>query len=567
MSEQAIQSIGAALMHFLWEGAGLAALLFVGMAFAREARVRYGLAVAALVLMALCPVATMLVMQRPAEVSLPVQSAGVVQAVGAYAAGADSPIAAYENQPETLLTYFVWAWCGGVFLFGMRALGGWVMLRQLRQAAQETVSPALLERCRSLERRIGIHKLVRYAKSEMVDAPAVVGWIRPVVLIPLSAMAGLSVEQLEAILAHELAHIKRYDALVNFFQIAMETVLFYHPAVWWVNRVIRAERENCCDDIAVAVCGDASEYARALATMGGAQAPIWAMAANGGALKARIGRLLGMNQMAHGVPRAGLAVLALLCASCVVLAAGVFKQDVPVTPLPAPPPPSAPAVPDPPVPKASELMRQAQALKYQMDAAPNRKMLRELERQVKDVDQKTMEHQAKELSRLAREIAARFDSGEGDEQAPAEEQKGGSYIDSLEAAGLKNLTVDELIELKVQGVTGDYVKQMKAAGFDASVHDLLGFKVQGVTPEYIRDIRATGLKPSAHELMGLKVQGVTPEYIRALQSAGLGDLKIHDFMAAKVQGITPEFIEKVRSHGFKDLTFRQLISLKVAGVF
>ena len=110
---------------------------------------------------------------------------------------------------------------------------------------------------------------MRFAHSDSVDAPAVVGWFRPVVLIPLSAMSGLSVEQLDAIIAHELAHIRRYDALVNLFQIAVETILFYHPAVWWVNRVIRVERENCCDDIAVAVCGNASEYARALAMMPG----------------------------------------------------------------------------------------------------------------------------------------------------------------------------------------------------------------------------------------------------------------------------------------------------------
>jgi beta-lactamase regulating signal transducer with metallopeptidase domain len=565
MSEQMVQTLGSALIHFLWEGVALSLLLYVAVSFTRDARIRYGLAVSVLVLMALCPMTTVWLMQASVTVTNTLDYAPVSTVVSNVSTAVP---AAAAVRPVDWLAALVWAWCGGVFIFGVRAFGGWVMLKRLRRTAQETIGAPLLERCRILERRIGIGNLVRYAHSEMVDAPAVVGWIRPVVLIPLSALAGLSAEQLEAILAHELAHIKRYDALVNLFQIVTETVLFYHPAVWWVNRVIRAEREHCCDDIAVAVCGDAAQYARALAVMGGSQTrPMWAMAANGGALKARIGRLLGMNKMVHGVPRAGLAVLALLCVSCVLLAAGGFKQDLPVVPPPPPPPPAAPAQPDPPTPNVEELMRQTKALKYQMDAAPNRKMLRELERQVRDVDQKTMEHQAEQLARLAQEMAFRFDSADRDEQAPAEEQKGGSYIDSLESAGLKNLTVDELIELKVQGVTADYVRQIKAAGFDASVHELLGLKVQGVTPEYIRDIRATGLKPSAHELMSLKVQGVTPEYIRALQSAGFPNLQLHDFIAAKVQGITPDFIEKVRGHGFKELTFRQLISLKVAGVF
>ncbi len=148
-----------------------------------------------------------------------------------------------------------------------------------------------------------------------------------------------------------------------------------------------------------------------------------------------------------------------------------------------------------------------------------------------------------------------------------EEHKGPSYIDGLASVGLTNLSVDDLIALKIQGVTPEYVREMKAAGFEPTVHELIGLKVQGVTPEYIRDIRATGLKPNVHELESMKVQGVTPEFVRAMQSAGFGDLKIHDIIGAKVQGITPEFIQKVRAHGFKDLTFRQLLGLKMADVF
>ena len=156
-------------------------------------------------------------------------------------------------------------------------------------------------------------------------------------------------------------------------------------------------------------------------------------------------------------------------------------------------------------------------------------------------------------------------------QAAAEQKtqdhQGGSYIDSLASAGLSKLSVDELISLKVQGVTPDYVRQMKASGFEPTVHELIGLKVQGVSPEYVRDIHATGLKPSVHELVEMKIQGVTPGLIRALQSAGLGELHTHDFISAKIQGVTPEFVEKVRSHGFKNLTIRQLINLKMADVF
>ena len=100
--------------------------------------------------------------------------------------------------------------------------------------------------------------------SRLADAPSVVGWLRPAILIPAAALAGLNAAQLQAILAHELAHIRRHDYLVNMLQTVVETLLFYHPAVWWVSSRMRHERELCCDDLAVRHCGDAIGYARAL---------------------------------------------------------------------------------------------------------------------------------------------------------------------------------------------------------------------------------------------------------------------------------------------------------------
>ena len=119
--------------------------------------------------------------------------------------------------------------------------------------------------------------------------------MKPVVLLPASALAGLTPQQLEAILAHELAHIRRHDYLVNLLQTLVETLLFYHPAVWWLSRRIRIERENCCDDLAVSLCGDPCTYARALADLEALRGPArsLAMAANGGSLLQRVRRLLG----------------------------------------------------------------------------------------------------------------------------------------------------------------------------------------------------------------------------------------------------------------------------------
>jgi len=146
-----------------------------------------------------------------------------------------------------------------------------------------------------LSRRLHIARTVRLLRSTLVEVPTVIGWMKPVILLPASALSGLNPHQLEAILAHELAHIRRHDYLVNLLQTVVETLLFYHPAVWWLSRRIRAERENCCDDLAVNLCGDPFTYAQALADLEELRGPDrrFVMAADGGSLVQRVRRVLG----------------------------------------------------------------------------------------------------------------------------------------------------------------------------------------------------------------------------------------------------------------------------------
>ena len=122
----------------------------------------------------------------------------------------------------------------------------------------------------------------------------VLGHFRPVILLPVGLLVGLPPGQVEAILLHELAHIRRYDYLVNVWQRLVEGLMFYHPLVWWISSVIRTERENCCDDMAVAITGDAHAYAAALAALEQTRCSGYepAVAAGGGSLVKRIRRLL-----------------------------------------------------------------------------------------------------------------------------------------------------------------------------------------------------------------------------------------------------------------------------------
>ncbi len=193
---------------------------------------------------------------------------------------------------EPYLPWVVCLWALGVVVFSLRLLAGWNAVRELRVAADAT-DTLWIDRFLRLKTRLGVSYAVRLVFSTSAAVPMVIGWLKPVVLVPAGLVAGLSAAQLEAILAHELIHIRRHDYLVNLLQNVVETVFFYHPAVAWVSNRIRIEREHCCDDAASLACGGTLDYARALAALAESQrAPVLGVAATGGSLVERIRRLV-----------------------------------------------------------------------------------------------------------------------------------------------------------------------------------------------------------------------------------------------------------------------------------
>ena len=262
-----LRNLGLSLVHFLWQGAALAALAAAGIALARQASTRYAIAIGALVLMVAAPVLTYVVLHGSSPVlsisgqnPIPVIAHAVSLASHRVVSNSRSPFAS-----GTFLTGFVELWFVGVLLFSLRTAGGFFIVTRLRRRDSKPMCSEVLVVCREMQQRLGIMRVIRYCESLHLDAPAVVGWFRPVVLLPISALSGLTELQLRAVITHELAHIRRLDAFFNLFQVAAETLLFYHPAVWWLSKRIRAERENCCDDVALTTCGNPAEYARSRA--------------------------------------------------------------------------------------------------------------------------------------------------------------------------------------------------------------------------------------------------------------------------------------------------------------
>jgi beta-lactamase regulating signal transducer with metallopeptidase domain len=527
----------------------------------------------------------------------------------------ESPTFAARGVSPEILPWMVEAWLVGVALFSLRSAGGFLLLERERRSQSTVVSERVLEICMAMQDRLGIRRVIDYCECTWLQAPAVIGWLRPAVFLPLTTLSGLSEEQLQSVMVHELAHIKRLDPLVNVFQVCVETLLFYHPAVWWLNKHIRAEREHCCDDIAVSVCGNAVEYARALAMMEEwRSAPALAMALNRGPLTERVLRILGLKKLRNGMRGIGITG-SVLCLTAALVAGNALlgiahprpaiagfelqaataspssastpqAQPTPKSSASAKPSPASSSASPSAAPQAHSEPTPVNASSYVggMEAAGLRDLTIDqlIALKTQDVTPEYVRGiQAQGLHPDAENLIAMKIQGVTPEfvhelhadglnpdinQIIALKIQGadGQYLKRLKDAGLQP-DINQLIALKIQDVTPEYIKGLREQGLSPTADQAIGMRIQGVTPEYVRDIRALGLNPSADELIGMRVQDVTPEYIKGLQAAGL-KLDVNDIIGAKIQGVTPEFVEKARSHGFKDLSLQKLIQLKQLGI-
>ena len=220
------------------------------------------------------------------------------------------------------LDWIVGLWCLGVCLFALRPAIGLREISRLRRVGVSPVADNIAALLGDLARRMGLARRVAILESARASVPLVVGHLRPLILLPVSLASQMPVAQLEAILAHELAHVRRHDYLVNLWQTLVETVLFYHPAVWWLSRRMRQERENCCDDLAVAVVENRLEYGRALLAVAEMQTRPAALAlgVRDGSLPARFARLFPGQRAQHTVDSGKLVASGALLSVMLVLA-------------------------------------------------------------------------------------------------------------------------------------------------------------------------------------------------------------------------------------------------------
>jgi len=309
---------GWVLVHFLWQGALVGCATALALTALRNARpeLRYATACAGLLLCLAWPAAA-LVQALQADPGAPGPSASLHGlATGMAINGAAGWLAWLQAHLGWIVA--LWAACAGALALRM-ALGlAWIG----RAARLDTTDPAWQARLDALAARCGVKRALRLRVVDSLASPVTAGWWRPVVLVPAALVSGMAPPLLEALLAHELGHIRRHDYLVNLLQNMIETLLFYHPAVWWISHRIRVEREQIADDFAARRLGEPRRLALALSELERLQfsGPHLAQAASGGELMARIRRLLRPDVQAldwkAALPVFGLAVaVAIACAA------------------------------------------------------------------------------------------------------------------------------------------------------------------------------------------------------------------------------------------------------------
>ncbi len=362
VSETVIEHLGWVFVHSLWQFSLVALLAAVVMRVMRRssAEARCGVLIGLLVLSMVFPIVTWMlqssgpttaavrpevhqessIADAPPVVDQPIDTSIVhsteetaevseaVKAVPALALNTPEDIPPRSTWTERataiLRPWLAWAvgfWGLGVVLCSLRPLMGWLTLRRLKRVGVAPASKEVLASLTRVSERLGLDRSVRILESSLARAPLVVGYLRPVILLPVSLLTNIPATQLDAILAHELAHIRRHDFLVNLLQILIETLFFYHPAVWWLSHRIRVEREHCCDDLVVRVMENRGEYGRALIAIEElrGRSSVLALGASDGSLLARVCRIAGQPSERTGLS-AGTAFCLLVCLVGTVLA-------------------------------------------------------------------------------------------------------------------------------------------------------------------------------------------------------------------------------------------------------
>jgi beta-lactamase regulating signal transducer with metallopeptidase domain len=589
-------ALGWTLLHFCWQSTAIAIVyaLVDRCSVRAAASVRYGIALGALALMPLVFFATFAEQEQlvshvhPDPQQFAVSQLGAMHTVLIERLPAAAPVVSngelwVAEHADPLLPCIDGLWLAGVLLLALRAGGSWWKLQSLRRRAEAMVPETLRTSFDKLVGQFRLSRRIVLRVSDEVISPMVFGIWRTVVLVPLSAVTSLAPEQLEAVLAHELAHVRRWDYLINLLQTSVECLFFFQPAVWWVSRRAREFREVCCDEVAAKVCSDPVVYAEALLRLEEQRAQHLQLAlglhGEGGTLLNRIRRVMGERAMEprsmSGVRMAAVAMVLMGLYIVPQLAHGMRSDrkqtDAAVEASPAPMAVAAPTAAARPVEVAALPEPTASPEPAAMPAPVSAPVPNPRPAPAPTFEQ-SAEQQGSGIEYLQkmRDAGYPLDLNKDLDQIVALRSVGVTpeYARGIAQAGLGTPTLRELISLKSVGVTPEYIASLKGTALaPASLHDVVAVKSMGITPEYARSLESLGLgTPTMHDVVSMKSVGVTPEYIAAMKASGFAPADLHEAVSLKAVGVTPEYAREMAAAGFSSTNARDLISMKAQGM-
>ncbi len=276
--QELIEAAGWTIFHSLWQGVIISVLLGVVLLISgkKSAKLRYNFSLAALIVTFLLSAATFIQIYNTTDKdnfsgsqtissSLFTDQLAQNYNVPAKINSDKDVIEVLENYFAQHLNFIVTMWLAGFIIFSIRFGGGVLYVQKLRTSGINLVDNEYwFYRLKELAGSLELKQIIKIYESAKVKTPITLGYLKPIILLPIGMLSGLPQDQVEAIILHELAHIKRYDFLFNLIQTLIETIFFYHPAVWWISSVIKNERENCCDDLTLKLCSGSLVYFKAL---------------------------------------------------------------------------------------------------------------------------------------------------------------------------------------------------------------------------------------------------------------------------------------------------------------